>query len=94
MKTLYMIGNTHFDPAWLWTWDEAMAGIRATFRAALDRMKEDESFVYSFSTPAVSALFPAITPCPPPIWLLNFPGAQATKSFMKTQRRRASPSVQ
>ena len=53
MRTLYMIGNTHFDPAWLWTWDEAMAGIRATFRAALDRMKEDESFVYSFSTPAV-----------------------------------------
>ena len=53
MKTLYMIGNTHFDPAWLWTWDEAMAGIRATFRAALERMDEDSEFVYSFCTPAV-----------------------------------------
>ena len=53
MKTLYMIGNTHFDPAWLWTWDEAMAGIRATFRAALERMQEDSEFVYSFCTPAV-----------------------------------------
>ena len=53
MNTLYMIGNTHFDPAWLWTWDEAMAGIRATFRAALERMKEDSEFVYSFCTPAV-----------------------------------------
>ena len=53
MRTLYMIGNTHFDPAWLWTWDEAMAGIRATFRAALERMEEDPAFVYSFCTPAV-----------------------------------------
>lgn len=53
MNSLYMIGNTHFDPAWLWTWDEAMASIRATFRSALDRMKEDEDFIYSFSTPAV-----------------------------------------
>lgn len=53
MNTLYMIGNTHFDPAWLWTWDEAMAGIRATFRAALERMDEDPDFKYSFSTPPV-----------------------------------------
>ena len=53
MKTLYMIGNTHFDPAWLWTWDEAMASVRATFWAALERMKEDKDFVYSFCTPPV-----------------------------------------
>lgn len=53
MNILHMIGNTHFDPAWLWTWDEAMASVRATFRAALERMKEDDGFVYSFSTPAV-----------------------------------------
>ena len=38
MNRLYMIGNTHFDPVWLWTWDEALASIRSTFRAALDRM--------------------------------------------------------
>ena len=48
-----MIGNTHFDPAWLWTWDEAMASIRATFISALERMNEDPDFRYSFSTPAV-----------------------------------------
>ncbi len=53
MNTIYMVGNTHFDPVWLWTWDEAMASIRATFRAALDRMKENADFVYSFCTPAV-----------------------------------------
>lgn len=53
MKKFYMIGNTHFDPVWLWKWDEAMASIRATFRSALDRMNEDDSFVYSFATPPV-----------------------------------------
>ncbi len=53
MNKFHMAGNTHFDPAWLWTWDEAMASIRATFRAALDRMDEDPNFRYSFCTPAV-----------------------------------------
>lgn len=53
MAKLYMVGNTHFDPVWEWTWDEAMASIRATFRSALDRMKEYPDFCYSFSTPPV-----------------------------------------
>lgn len=50
MKKFYMVGNTHFDPVWLWKWDEAMASVRATFRSALDRMNEDEEFTYSFAT--------------------------------------------
>lgn len=53
MNRMYMIGNTHFDPVWLWTWDEGLASIRATFRAALDRMDEDTDFIYSFSCPPV-----------------------------------------
>ena len=53
MSRYFMIGNTHFDPVWLWTWDEAMAGIRATFRSALDRMNEHDRFIYSFATPPV-----------------------------------------
>ncbi len=53
MAKKYCIGNTHFDPVWLWTWDEAMASIRATFRSALQRMEEDPDFVYSFATPPV-----------------------------------------
>ncbi len=53
MKDIYMIGNTHFDPVWLWRWDEAMASIHSTFRSALDRMEEDADFVYSFATPPV-----------------------------------------
>ncbi len=53
MSKKYCIGNTHFDPVWLWTWDEAMASIRATFRSALTRMEEYPDFVYSFATPPV-----------------------------------------
>ena len=48
-----MIGNTHFDPVWLWRWDEALPSITATFRSALERMKENPNFCYSFSAPAV-----------------------------------------
>ena len=53
MSRFFMIGNTHFDPVWLWRWDEAMASIRATFRSALDRMEEAPAFIYSFATPPV-----------------------------------------
>ena len=48
MNKIYMIGNTHFDPVWLWKWDEAMSSITATFKAALDRMDEYADFLYSF----------------------------------------------
>ena len=37
---IFMIGNAHLDPAWLWRWQEGYAEIKATFRSALDRMKE------------------------------------------------------
>jgi len=53
MKKLYMIGNTHFDPVWLWKWDEAMSSITSTFRSALQRMEEYPEFKYSFTTPPV-----------------------------------------
>ena len=53
MKTITAVGNTHFDPVWLWTWDEAMAGIRSTFASALARMKENPDFMYSICCPPV-----------------------------------------
>lgn len=62
MKKIYMIGNTHFDPVWLWTWDEGLASIRSTFRAALDRMEEDDAFVYSFACPPVFEQIERIDP--------------------------------
>ncbi len=62
MKKIHMIGNTHFDPVWLWRWDEGLASIRATFRAALARMDEDADFVYSFSAPAVLSMIEEVDP--------------------------------
>lgn len=53
LNKVYMVGSTHYDPVWLWTWDEGMSSIRSTFRAALDRMNEDSGFIYSFSCPPV-----------------------------------------
>ena len=53
MKDIFMIGNTHYDPVWLWRWDEALSSITATFRSALQRMEETPDFCYSFSAPAV-----------------------------------------
>ena len=46
MATLYMIGNAHIDPVWLWRWQEGFHEVRATFRSALDRMKEYDDFVF------------------------------------------------
>lgn len=58
----YCIGNTHFDPVWLWTWDEALSSIRATFRSALDRMNEYSDYTYSFCTPATFEMIEKIDP--------------------------------
>ena len=40
MSELYLIGNAHLDPVWLWRWQEGYAEVLATFRSALDRLKE------------------------------------------------------
>ena len=36
----HLIGNAHLDPVWLWQWHEGYTEVKATFRSALDRMKE------------------------------------------------------
>ncbi|MCU1438447.1 MAG: alpha-mannosidase, partial [Naasia sp.] len=46
-RTLYMIGNAHLDPVWLWPWQEGYQEARATFRSALDRMDEYPDFVFT-----------------------------------------------
>jgi len=46
-NTLYMIGNAHLDPVWLWQWQEGYAEIKATFQAALDRMNEFDDFTFT-----------------------------------------------
>jgi alpha-mannosidase len=54
-KTLFMIGNAHIDPVWLWQWYEGMQEIKATFRSALDRLNEYEDFVFTASSAAFYA---------------------------------------
>lgn len=46
-KKVYMIGNAHIDVVWLWTWQEGLAEIRATWRSVLDRMKEFPDMKFS-----------------------------------------------
>ncbi len=50
--TLHLIGHAHIDPVWLWQWPEGFQEIKATFRSALDRMAEDEEFVFTASSAA------------------------------------------
>lgn len=46
-KKIYLIGNAHIDPVWLWRWQEGFAEVKATFRSALDRMNEFPEFVFT-----------------------------------------------
>lgn len=40
MSKVHLVGNAHLDPAWLWRWQEGYSEALATFRSALDRLKE------------------------------------------------------
>ncbi|MBB6735801.1 alpha-mannosidase [Cohnella zeiphila] len=52
-KKLYMIGNAHLDPVWLWQWQEGFQEAKATFRSALDRMNESDDFIFTSSSAAM-----------------------------------------
>lgn len=43
----YFIGNTHIDHTWLWNWTEGFDEVHASFRSALERMKEFPEFVFT-----------------------------------------------
>ena len=40
MPDVYLIGNAHLDPVWLWRWQDGFSEIMATYRSALDRLYE------------------------------------------------------
>ena len=52
-KKLHMIGHGHIDPVWLWRWQEGYQEAKATFRSALDRMKEYPEFKFIGSSAAL-----------------------------------------
>lgn len=51
-KNLYLIGNGHIDPVWLWQWQEGFHEVKATFRSALDRMNTFDDFIFVASSAA------------------------------------------
>ena len=46
-KRVYLIGNAHLDPVWLWQWQEGFAEVKATFRSALDRIRQFDDFIFT-----------------------------------------------
>jgi alpha-mannosidase len=50
--TVHLIGNAHIDPVWLWRWPEGFAEVKATFRSALDRMRETADYIFTSSSAA------------------------------------------
>jgi alpha-mannosidase len=51
-RTLHLVGNSHIDPVWLWRWPEGLQEVRATFRSALDRMREYPEFIFTCDSAA------------------------------------------
>jgi alpha-mannosidase len=51
-KVIHIIGHSHLDAAWLWPWRDGADEALATFRSALNRMKETPGFCYSHSSSA------------------------------------------
>lgn len=47
MDQVYLIGNAHIDPVWLWKKAEGLSEIKSTFRSALDRMKEFPDYIFT-----------------------------------------------
>lgn len=52
-KLIHMVGNAHLDPVWLWRWQEGSAEAKATVRSALDRMNENDDFIFVCSSASV-----------------------------------------
>jgi len=44
---VHMIGNAHIDPVWLWRVEEGRAEVLATYRSAIERMRETPGFVFT-----------------------------------------------
>ncbi len=62
MSKLYLIGNSHIDPVWLWRWQEGFSEILATFRSALDRMKDFPDFKYTSACASYYQLVEKVDP--------------------------------
>lgn len=46
-KKIFLIGNAHLDPVWLWRRTEGYAEIKSTYLSALERMKEYPDYIFT-----------------------------------------------
>lgn len=46
-KKIFLIGNAHIDPVWLWRRTEGYAEIKSTYLSALERMKEYPDYIFT-----------------------------------------------
>ncbi len=51
--TLYLIGNAHLDPVWLWRWPEGFSEARATCRAAVELLEQNPDLRFCWSSAGV-----------------------------------------
>lgn len=47
---MYLIGNAHLDPVWLWRWQEGYAENNATMKSMLDRLNEFNEVIFTSSS--------------------------------------------
>jgi alpha-mannosidase len=47
---LHLIANAHMDPVWIWDWREGFGEVWATFRSALDRIREHPELIFTASS--------------------------------------------
>lgn len=46
---IYMIGNAHIDPVWLWVREEGIAEVLDTARSAVELMRENRDLTFTFA---------------------------------------------
>ena len=62
VKNVFIVGTSHIDPAWLWERQDGYSEVLATFRSALDRMKEFPKLRYAASSAAFFGLVKEANP--------------------------------
>lgn len=50
MPRMYVAGNAHIDPIWLWRWSEGQQVIRSTFLSQLRLLKQRQDYVFCASS--------------------------------------------
>lgn len=61
-KKVYMIGNAHLDPVWMWQWQEGCTEAKSTIRSALDRMNEFPDYKFTCAAAVIYSWIEDICP--------------------------------